>query len=49
MTKKSAEFIFQPGITGRFLGAGPLKYCSQYDDFSPLVLAPAEQVIDCII
>ena len=25
MTKKSAEFIFQPGIIGRFLGAGPLK------------------------
>ena len=24
MTKKSAEFIFQPGIIGRFLGAGPL-------------------------
>ena len=27
MTKKSAEFIFQPGIIGRFLGAGPLKTC----------------------
>ena len=24
MTKKSAEYIFQPGITGRFLDAGPL-------------------------
>ena len=31
MTKKSAEFIFQPGIIGRFLGAGPLNKEVGYD------------------